>query len=122
MANKRDIKKRIHYVCGELAMNCIFAQDYIPGIDPDAIAGIVMRIAKLQSHALENLHFSFDKVPSDFENRKEYRRAANRYNKAAYKSFADEFNKKLKDIVTEMNGFLTPEQREINKNAACNQQ
>lgn len=119
MANKRDIKKQIHYVCGELALNCIFARDFIEGGDSEKLNQIIVDIASLQSHALDNLNFSFDKTPKDFDNRSEYNKAAAKYYHKAYKSFANEFNKKLKDIVKQMNEQLSPEQRELNKKAAA---
>lgn len=119
MANKRDIKKQIHYVCGELALNCIFARDFIEGGDTDKLNQIIVDIACLQNHALDNLNFSFDKTPNDFESRAEYNKAAKKYYHLAYKSFVNEFNKKLKDIVKQMNELLSPEQRELNKKAAA---
>lgn len=117
MANKRDIKKQIHYVCGELALNCIFARDFIEGSDPNKLNQIIVDIARLQSHALDNLNFSFEKQPCDFTTRAEYNKASQKYYHLAYKSFVSEFNKKLKDIVKQMNEQLSPEQRELNKKA-----
>lgn len=119
MANKRDIKKQIHYVCGELALNCIFARDFIEGGDKAKLNQIIVDIARLQSHALDNLNFCFDKQPGDFTSRAEYNKAAQKYYRLAYKSFVNEFNKKLKDIVKQMNEQLSPEQRELNKKAAA---
>ncbi len=121
MANKRDIKKQIHTVCGELAMNCIVTRDCVGGIDEKAMDGIIVKIARLQSHALQNLSFSFDKTASDFTDRSAYNKAATKYHKAAYKSFIDEFNKSVQEIVNEVNALLPAAQRELNKQAAKQQ-
>ncbi len=118
MANKRDIKKQIRFVCGEVAFNCMLAEECFNDVDSQKMYEIIMKVAALQHHSTENLSFSFEKTPRDFDNRAEYNKAAREYYKAAYKSFVEEFNKKLQDIVKEMNALLSPAQREINKQAA----
>lgn len=118
MANKRDIKKKIHAICSELALNCIIARDCMDTIDEEGIDNVIIKIAKLQSHALQNLSFSFDKTASDFSDRTEYNKAASKYHKAAYKSFVDEFNKSIQEIVKEINALIPESQRELNKQAA----
>lgn len=118
MANKRDIKKQIHAICGELALNCIVTRDCVAGIDENAMNEVIVKIARLQSHALQNLSFNFDKTPSDFSDRAAYRKALAKYNKTAYKSFVDGFNKTIQEIVKEVNALLPASQRELNKQAA----
>ena len=65
MANKRSLKKQIRYICGDLAGECIFAREIIPGIDHDKANGIIIDIAALQSEALAKTTFAFDKSVRD---------------------------------------------------------
>ena len=115
MANKRDLKKQIHYVCGELALTCIFTRDCIPGVDLAKVNDIIVKVASLQSNALKHLNFSFDKARKDFNNPADYNKAKSVYERKAYKSITDEFNSKMAEIVKELNAQLSPEQRELNK-------
>ena len=118
MANKRDIKKQIHAICGELALNCIVTRDCIKGIDQSKMDDVIVKIARLQSHALQNLTFNFDKVRADFPGKAEYNKASHKYFKAAYKSFTSEFNKSIQEIVNDINALLPHAQKELNKEAA----
>lgn len=118
MANKRDLKKQIKYICGEIAVECILARECVEGIDMNKMNKIVFDIADLQQKSLKNATFSFDKTPSDFESRKAYHHAANAYFKNAYKVFYAEFNKHIQSIVKQMNELLPAAQREINKKLA----
>lgn len=118
MANKRDLKKQIHYICGEMAINCIFTRDCFDDVNRDRLNDIIVEIANLQSQSLRHVSISFDKAAHDFESKREYKKQANAYYRKAYKALVDNFNNKLQDIVKEMNAELSPEQREINKKAA----
>lgn len=119
MANKRDLKKQIHYVCGELALTCIFTRDCIPGVNRKEIDDLIVEVATLQSNALEHLDFSFDKARKDFPNPADFNKAKAAYERKAYKSFTDEFNAKIAEIVKSLNTHLTAEQRELNKKAVA---
>ena len=79
---------------------------------------VIVKIARLQSHALQNLTFNFDKVRADFPGKAEYNKASHKYFKAAYKSFISEFNKSIQEIVNDINALLPPAQKELNKEAA----
>lgn len=117
MANKRNIKKHIHYVCGELALTCIITRDCFEGVDRSKLNDLLLKIAALQSNAVKRLNFSYEKTKKDFPNPADYNKAKNAYEKKAYKSFNSEFNAKIADIVKELNAQLTPKQRELNKKA-----
>ena len=41
MANKRDLKKQIRYICGDLAAECLIAGEYVDGIDRKSMRAIV---------------------------------------------------------------------------------
>lgn len=34
MANKRDLKKQVKYICGDLATECMLAAEYVKGVVP----------------------------------------------------------------------------------------
>lgn len=106
MANKRDLKKQIRYICGDIAVECMIAAETVKDIDIKAFAAVIDQIAELQTNALHNATFSFDKIPADFESRAAYNKAASAYYKKAYKSFNDDFNTQLQTIVKAMNNLL----------------
>lgn len=115
MANKRDLKKQVRYICGDLAAECLIAAEYIDGINTEAMRNIVVEIALLQEHGLQNMSFAFDKVPSDFASRNEYNTARAKYFKTAFKAFRDKFNTRIQEIVKKMNAELPEAAKEANK-------
>ncbi len=118
MANKRSLKKQIRYICGEVAMQCILSREFVEGIDADKMNELVIKTAELQSNALANVTFAYDKMPHDFASRHDYNKSATAYFRAAYKKFYGEFNKNLQGILKELNEALPAEQREKNKQLA----
>ena len=40
MANKRELKKEIKYVCGDLAAECLLAKNFVKGVDAKAMTEI----------------------------------------------------------------------------------
>lgn len=115
MANKRDLKKVIRTICGDLACECMLAAEYVKGVDVEAMHKIVGEIARLQEAALANTSFSFDKVPSDFESTAEYRKARSAYNKRAYTSLRGKFNARVLEIVKQMNAAVPQAVKDANK-------
>lgn len=113
MANKRDLKKSIKYICGDLASECVLAIDLMPNIDKAKMGEVINEIAKLQFSTLEHLTFSFDKSPKDFSDTKAYKKAKSEYFKKAYGSIEKEFNEKVENIVKAMNSAL-PSKKEEN--------
>lgn len=117
MANKRDLKKQVKLVCEDLATECMFAADYVKGVDANEMYGIVGKIATLQENALNRISFSFDKTPSDFDNMHDYHKARKDYFKKAYGSFREKFSTHVNEIVKDMNAALPQEVKDANKNA-----
>lgn len=115
MPNKRTLKKQIKYICGDLAAECMIATDYVPGVDRDAMFKCVAEIAALQTGALANSTFSFDKVPSDFATVAEYHKARRAYYKAAYTALREKFNDKINSIVKAMNAAVPQKVKDANK-------
>lgn len=118
MANKRQLKKQIHYVCGDLAAEIIIAGHMVKSIDRQVVTNIVNQIAALQVKSLANCSFSFDKTKADFADGKAYHTARAKYNKAAFRHLKEEFNNAVTEIVKAMNTALPAEQKEANKKVA----
>jgi len=100
MANKRTIKKRIYAVCGEAAVDILIA------IPHETACPIVIKIAELQEKTVSNVSFSFDHKPSDYANRREYNTARARYNRLAFRQLKNDFNRGLKEIISELNAQI----------------
>lgn len=118
MANKRDLKKQIKYICGEVALECILTRECVEGTDSETLNNLVVRCAELQEKSLKNATFSFDKTPSDFESKAAYNKAAREYFHKAYATFYKEFNKNIQEIIDALNAAIPAAQREINKTIA----
>lgn len=106
MANKRNLKKAIRFACGDMAGECIFAENTIEGTDVAAWDQIILDIALLQEEAVNRVSVSFDKVPRDFENKKDYNKARRTYFKAVEKALAEYMNTETEQIVAAMNALL----------------
>lgn len=103
MSNKRNLKKYIRTVCGDLAAEIVYAAHRNEEFSLEKVRDIVNKIAELQCLALERASFSFDKTVKDFVNAHEYRKAHALYNKAAYDKLRNEFNESVLTIVKAMN-------------------
>lgn len=103
MANKRSLKKQIHYICGDVAGEALMAKIIIPGVDKEAMTDVIIKVADLQSTGLARVNISFDKSPKDFDNISAYRKAKTAYFKQAYRKLSEAFNNQLLEIVKEMN-------------------
>ncbi len=115
MANKRNLKKVIRIVCGDIASECILARHFVPDIDPAKMTDIVVEVADLQCKTLENVSFSFDKNPGSFDNIHDYRKARKAYFKKGYGKLRADFDAAVVEIVNKMNAALPDKQKELNK-------
>lgn len=115
MANKRELKKEIKYVCGDLAAECLLAKNFVKGTDVKAMNEIILKVADLQVNALNATTFAFDKLPHDFENGRDYSKARSAYFKKAYASLREKFYDKVNLLVKEMNSAIPQEVKENNK-------
>lgn len=106
MANKRNLKKQVQYICGDIASECVMAIEFAPNIDIEKMENALEEVAKLQFATLEHITFSFDKTARDYASNKEYRHARSEYFKKAYNSIIKEFNAKVEEIVKMMNGAM----------------
>lgn len=117
MASKRDLKKRIRNICGDLAGECIIAKSLVPGIDADKMNDIVYDIATLQTATLKRVTFVYDKSRKDFADCKVYNKTRGKYFVEAYSKLISEFDKNVNEIVSSMNKVLPAAQKEANVNA-----
>lgn len=105
MANKRQLKKAITYACGEMAGECFFAQNALQNTNPEEWDKIILDIALLQSEAVNRVSVDFDKVPKDFANGKEYKKARRTYFKAVEKALGNYMKEESEKIVQAMNAL-----------------
>lgn len=106
MANKRQLKKHIRYVCGDMAAEILCARAAFDGFDNDAVAQIIGKIANLQVQTLDKVSFSFDKARNNFADEHEYNKAHKAYYRAAFAKLNKEFVDGVKDIVKDMNAAM----------------
>lgn len=118
MANKRQLKKSIRFICGDLAGECLLARQLMPNADKEKLNQAIIEIANLQDETLSNITFSFDKTPRDFSDKKAYNAAKYAYYHTAFSKLIDHFNDSVKQIVHLMNEALPNAQKEANKEDA----
>lgn len=106
MANKRNFKKQIRFICGDLAGECIMAKYMIPGVDQAKLDEVILKVADMQTTALARANASFDKTPGEFADGAAYRKAHRQYYAKAFKSLSDGFTAQVEEIVKEMNSAL----------------
>ena len=106
MANKRQMKKAISNACIEMANECLFAQGAFENTNPEDWDKVIDDIAELQDQALKRVSVDFDKVPKDFANGKEYRKARRTYFKAVESAMGKFMQEGGEKIVGEMNALI----------------
>lgn len=117
MANKRQLKKSVRLICGDVAGECLIARQFMTNADAEKLNQAIVATAELQEEALSRVSVVFDKSPKDFENRQEYNKAKNKYYRTAYHKLIDHFNESVQKIVHLMNEAMPAEQKEANKAA-----
>ncbi len=115
MANKRQIKKHIRYVCGDIAAELLIARHVFDGFDDEKVNAIINDIASLQIESIKNVTFDFDKARRSFEHEGAYRKARNAYFRQAYKTLLADFNNSVQEIVRSMNEAMPQEVKDANK-------
>ena len=103
MKSKRDLKKQIRYICGDLVGECLLLSEVSPEDKDGEVAQLIVDIAVLQETAIARCSFSFDKAQRDFPNHADYRKARSAYYRAAFSALHDDFNHQLRDILHRMN-------------------
>lgn len=112
MANKRNLKKSIRQMCGDIATDALLAAViFRKDVDRNKINEIINDVACLQEESLAKMSFSFDKTPRDFETVAEYRKARRKYFSAAYRKLYMDFITRAEKIVKELNSVVPEEAR-----------
>ncbi len=106
MANKRQLKKAIKYACGEMAGQCIYAENTFENADIDKWDNIIINIALLQEEGVNRVSVDFDKTPSDFANKKEYNKARRIYFKQVEKALSEYMHTQAEKVVEAMNALI----------------
>ncbi len=111
MANKRQLKKRISYVCGDLASDLILASYSMESIDRTKVNKILTDIATLQEDARAKVSFNFDKTVKAFDSKQAYNKARKEYNVQAFGKLRKDFSERAMDIVKQMNELIPADVR-----------
>lgn len=104
--SKRELKKLIQYACGDIAGECIKAEETLEGADFEKWDSIILNVALLQQEAVNRVSVDFDKTPKDFANKKEYNKARRAYFKQVEKGINDYMQGEIEKIVKDMNALL----------------
>ncbi|MDE6276937.1 MAG: hypothetical protein K2M06_02405 [Muribaculaceae bacterium] len=117
MSNRRELKKYVHAVCGDLAAGILETSYAFGNVKKSDVIDIVNDIASLQIDTLAKISIAFDKTPSAME-AGEYRKARRAYYRSAAKALLDEFHKSVDEILKKINAALPEEVRAELKAAA----
>lgn len=55
MANKRNLKKAINYIAGELFTECVVLKDFIPNTDKEKVTGVMTKVLAMQDEMLRRI-------------------------------------------------------------------
>jgi hypothetical protein len=119
MANKRQLKKQIRYICGDIAADVLIA-GRLDEINAENVAKFIRAVANLQVESLANATFAFDKTRKDFENRAEYNKARTAYYRKGYDKLRANIFATVNEIVKEINAVLPAEVKAANVEAMKN--
>ena len=106
MANKRDLRKAICRACGQIAGECIIAEEALGYKDAEKWEEIIIDAAVLQVTALKKVAPAFDKRPKEFANGKEYKKARRAFYRDNEKQLAALMKDETQKIVVKMNALL----------------
>ena len=114
MANKRDLKKRVRMVCGDLASDALLASVlFTDKVDREKINKIINDIAELQEKTLARISFSYPKSRRDFETVAEYNRAHREYYATAFNKLNKDFLDEALEIVKHLNDVVPADARKV---------
>lgn len=85
MANRKDLKKNINYICGELFTECVVVSNFSPNTDVNKAADIMAEILSIQNEFITRI--------SHTERGKE---------KVFYKKLYADFNMKVQEIIDKL--------------------
>lgn len=105
MQSKRDLKKQIRYICGDLVGECLIIAEICPEEKLGEVNQLIVDIAVLQESTIAKTNFSYDKSPKDFDSAHAYKQAKSAYYREAFRTLHKQFNIALADAVHRMNAI-----------------
>lgn len=103
MQSKRDLKKQIRYICGDLVGECLLIGEVCPEEKLEDLNRLIIDLAVLQETTVSHTNFSYDKSPKDFPTLHDYKKARSAYYREAFTTLHKQFNTALSDCVHRMN-------------------
>ncbi len=91
MANKRDLKKEINYVTGELLSECLCNKFLIPGVDAEKVDALMGKIIGIQDEFLCRVGANGDKNAKAV--------------KAYYRKLREDFDKLIDEVLEDLNAL-----------------
>lgn len=82
MASRRELKKNVNYIAGELFMECLVNSLYVPGTDKDKADKLMGEVLEMQDEFISRISHT---EPGNV--------------KGFYKKFREDFNKKVDEII-----------------------
>ena len=55
MANRRNLKKNVNYIAGELFMECVVMNNYVPGTNKEQADELMGKILKMQDEFISRI-------------------------------------------------------------------
>lgn len=105
MKSKKDLKKQIRYICGDLVGECLLIGEVVSADKQDEVNQLIVDLAILQESTISKVTFAFDKCERDFATRHDYLKTRSAYFRTAFGTLHDQFNAKLREIVHRMNSL-----------------
>lgn len=106
MSSVKDLKKAVRRICSDLAQECLVAAAELEGEGQRKMMAVIDDVANLQQNAIDAASFHFDKLPTDFPNKKAYNRARSEFFATAYRSYREKFLGHVEEIAAKMNAAL----------------
>lgn len=82
MAKRRELKKNVNYIAGELFSECLINSKFIPGTDKKKADELMVEIMKMQDEFISRINHT---EPGNV--------------KGFYKKFRSDFNAKVNEII-----------------------
>lgn len=105
MQSKRDLKKQIRYICGDLVGECLLIGEICPEEKLGELNQLIVDLAVIQESTISKTNFSYDKSSKDFPSAYAYKQARSAYYRDAYRTLHKQFNIALSDAVHRMNAI-----------------
>lgn len=117
MSKRRELKKYVRTVCGDLAGSILETAYVFNGVKNSDVCEIINEIAALQVETLAKAGVAYDKTPSTSDPAA-YRKERRSYYHTAFRTLIHEFNASVLEIVKKINAAVPEDVRKQLKEAA----